>query len=155
MNLETRSLPEKRTERKRKRILPDMLNVPNVPKRRNLSKIRWNKTKKKKKPQFLFNPEYPKLSFDVYIDKDPSHTISIKYTTVDDVESTIKKLEKLYKAGKYPHKRIWQVGMIMKVRLEVLKEKKPEEYNLAKRYFEFLSKRTKMDEDDRHKKVFK
>ena len=68
---------------------------------------------------------------------------------------SIDKLEKLYKNKKYTHKRIWQVGMIMKVRLEVLKEKKPEEYKLAKRYFEFLSKRTKMDEDDRHTKVFK
>ena len=28
------------------------------------------------------------------------------------------KLERLYKKGKYTHKRIWQVGMIMKVRLE-------------------------------------
>ena len=61
------------------------------------------KNTKKKKPQFLFNPEDPKRSFDVYIDKDPSDTIPIKYTTVDDVKSTIEKLEKLYKNGKYSH----------------------------------------------------
>ena len=47
----------------------------------------------------------------------------IKYKTLDDVKSTIKKLERLYKNGKYPHKSIWQVGMIMKVRLESLKSK--------------------------------
>ena len=80
--------------------------------------------------------------FDVYIDKNPKDTIHIKYTTTQDVKNTIDKLEKLYKAKKYSHKRIWQVGMIMKVRLEVLKEKKPEQYNLAKKYLEFLSERT-------------
>ena len=47
----------------------------------------------------------------------------IKYTSIRDVKDTIKKLEKLYKAGKYPHKRIWQVGMILMVRLKVLKKK--------------------------------
>ena len=125
-----------------------------------------NKTKKKKKPQFLFNPEDPKLSFDVYIDKDPSDTISIKYTTVDDVESTIKKLEKLYKAGKYPHKRIWQVGMILKVRLGVIKKYSKtrypkakhvsKRYKLAERYFKFLSKRSKVEGfNERKKMVFK
>ena len=41
----------------------------------------------------------------VYIDKDPSDTIPIKYTTVKDVKDTINKLERLYKQGKYPHKR--------------------------------------------------
>jgi len=45
--------------------------------------------------------------------------------------------------------------MIMKVRLEVLKQKKPEEYKLAKRYFEFLSTRTKMNEENRYRSVFK
>jgi hypothetical protein len=62
-------------------------------------------------------------------------------------------LEKLYKSGKYPHKRIWQVGMIIKVRLGVLRNKKPDEYRLAKKYFEFLSRRTKIDGEDERKKV--
>ena len=57
---------------------------------KNKSKSK-NKTKSKK--QFLYNPDDPKKSFDVYIDKDPSDTISIKYTTVKDVKDTIKKLE--------------------------------------------------------------
>jgi len=119
-----------------------------------------NKTKK----QFLYNPNNPKKSFDVYINKDPSDTIPIKYTTVDDVKNTIIKLEKLYKSKKYTHKRIWQVGMIMKVRLEaMLKHKKTlyknaknvkSRYNLAKKYFEFLGKRTKELQDKRYKMNF-
>jgi hypothetical protein len=117
--------------------------------RKNRSK-KHNKTKK----QFLYNPDDPKKSFDVYIDKNPNDTIPIKYTTLDDVRNTINKLEKLYKSKKYSHKRIWQVGMIMKVRLEVLKDKKPNEYKLAKKYFEFLGKRTKLKDSERYKLTF-
>ena len=54
------------------------------------------------------------------------------------VDLSREKLERLYKAGKYPHKRIWQVGMIMYVRLKVLKDKKPKEYILSEKYFKFL-----------------
>jgi hypothetical protein len=118
-----------------------------------------NKTIKK----FLYNPNDPKKSFDVYIDKDPSDTIPIKYSTVKDVESTIKKLEKLYKNNYYSHKRIWQVAMIMKVRLEaILKHKKKlypsakhvyERYILSKKYFIFLGKRTKEKNDKKRKKM--
>ena len=117
-----------------------------------------------KKREFLYNPDDPKKSFDVYIDKDPSDTIPIKYTTIEDVKSTIKKLERLYKSGKYSHKRIWQVGMIMKVRLEaMLKHKRTlypnakhvrRRFQLANRYFQFLSSRTKADENIRKKMVF-
>ena len=78
-----------------------------------------NKKLNKTKKHFLYNPENPKKSFDVYIDKNPKDTIHIKYTTLEDVKNTIDKLERLYKNKKYTHKRIWQVGMIMKVRLEV------------------------------------
>ena len=105
-----------------------------------------NKTKK----QFLFNPKNPKKSFDVYIDKNPKDTIHIKYTTLEDVEHTIDTLEKLYKQKRYTHQRIWQVGMIMKVRLKVLQRKKPKQYALANKYFIFLGKRTKLDEKDRY-----
>ena len=112
------------------------------------------KYKNKTKKQFLFNPENPKKSFDVYIDKNPADTINIKYTTLDDVKNTIDKLEKLYKNKTYPHKRIWQVGMIMYVRLKVLKNKKPKQYAMAKKYFTFLGKRTKLDEKSRYKFSF-
>ena len=124
------------------------------------------KTKKKStKLQFLYNPDNPKKSFDVYIDKNPDDTIPIKYTTVKDVKDTIKKLERLYKSNKYPHKRIWQVGMIMKVRLEAMKKHKKtknpnarkvnERYNMSKKYFKFLGSRTKLDEKSRKKLTFK
>jgi hypothetical protein len=106
-----------------------------------------NKTKK----QFLFNP---KKSFDVYIDKNPKDTIHIKYTTLEDVEHTIHTLEKLYKQKRYTHQRIWQVGMIMKVRLKVLQRKKPKQYALANKYFIFLGKRTKLDEKNRYTLTF-
>jgi len=110
---------------------------------------------KNTKKQFLFNPENPKKSFDVYIDKNPKDTINIKYTTLEDVTNTIDKLEKLYKNKKYSHKRIWQVGMIMNVRLQVLKNIKPKQYALANKYFKFLGKRTKLDETERYKLSFR
>ena len=113
-------------------------------------------SKKKTKKQFLYNPDDPKKSFDVYIDKNPKDTIPIRFKTVKDVKQTIQKLERLYKAGKYSHKRIWQVGMIMYVRLKVLQKKKRQQYNLAKRYFQFLGKRTDIKtETDRKKYIFK
>ena len=103
-----------------------------------------------KKKQFLFNPKNPNKSFDVYIDKNPKDTIKIKYTTVEDVKNTIDKLEKLYKNKKYTHKRIWQVGMIMKVRLNVLKNIKPKQFSLANKYFHFLGKRTTLKDKERY-----
>ena len=53
------------------------------------------------------------------------------------------KSQKLYKKGKYTHKRIFQVSMILYVRLRALKDKKRTHYKIAKEYFEFLKKRTK------------
>lgn len=111
-------------------------------------------TKNKTKKRFLYNADNPKKSFDVYIDKNPNDTINIKYTTLVDVKNTINKLERLYKTKQYTHKRIWQVGMIMKVRLEVLKDKKPQQYKLSKKYFDFLGKRTKLSENERYKFKF-
>ena len=115
---------------------------------KNNTKNKLNKNKTKK--QFLYNPKNPKKSFDVYIDKNPKDTIHIKYTTLEDVKNTIDKLEKLYKNKKYTHKRIWQVGMILKVRLRVLQDKKPKQYALANKYFKFLGKRTELSERDRY-----
>ena len=107
------------------------------------------------KKEFLYNPDNPKKSFDVYIDKNPKDTIPIKYKTLKDVKDTIKKLEKLYKDKKYTHKRIWQVAMIMKVRLEVLKDTKPKQFKLSEKYLNHLSKRTKLNLEDRYKFKFK
>jgi len=122
-----------------------------IKKRNNQKKAKNYKTKKR----FLYSPNNPKKSFDVYIDKNTKDTIHIKYTTTEDVKNTINKLEKLYKERKYTHKRIWQVGMIMKVRLEVLKNKKPEQYSISKKYLEFLGKRTKLDDKERYNIAFK
>ena len=107
------------------------------------------------KKRFLFNPENPKKSFNVYIDKNPKDTIHIKYTTLEDVKNTINKLENLYKKKKYTHKRIWQVGMILQVRLKVLQSKKPKQYALANKYFKFLGKRTELSDKDRYNISFK
>jgi len=109
-------------------------------------KINYSKTKK----QFLYNPKNPKKSLDLFTNDNPEDTIHIKYTTLEDVKNTINNLEKLYKAKKYPHKRIFQVGMILKVRIAVLKDKKQEQYALANKYYEFLKKRTKLDDKERY-----
>lgn len=106
------------------------------------------------KKQFLFNPKNPKKLFDVYIDKNPKDTIPINYKTYSDTLKTIRKLERLYKSGKYTHKRIKQVAMILMVRLRVLKKKKMKSYTLAKRYHDFLAKRTKTEKNKRKKMKF-
>jgi len=123
-------------------------------KTRKTGKGSKTKIKTKTKKRFLYNPNNPKKSFDVYIDKNPKDTIHIKYTTTQDVKNTIDKLERLYKAKKYSHKRIWQVAMIMKVRLEVLKNKKSEQYSLSNKYLEFLSNRTKLNNNERYNVIF-
>jgi len=111
-------------------------------------------TKSRDKRKFFFNSSNPKKSFDVYIDKNPKDTIHIKYKTLEDVKNTILKLEKLYKNKKYTHKRIWQVAMIMNVRLRVLKNIKPKHYNLSNKYFKFLGNRTKLNNKERYNVSF-
>ena len=136
-----------------KNLTQDMIYMDKKYKLGKTSKICGGMVKTTHSKQFLYNPNDPKKSFDVYIDKNPSDTISIKYSNIDNIKKTIKKLERLYKTKKYPHKRIWQVGMIMKVRMEaMLKHKKTrykkakfvrERYNLTKKYFKFSGKRSK------------
>jgi hypothetical protein len=145
-----------------------MTSQKKYPKTRKSRKSRKSrKTRKNKKAQkFLYHPDNPDKSFDVYIDKNPEDTIPIAYSTVKDVKETIVKLERLYKSKKYPHKRIWQVGMIMKVRLEAMKKHQKtlypkakqvdERYKLANRYFLFLGKRTKQKTwEKRRQMIFK
>ena len=112
---------------------------------------------------YLFNPKNVKKSFDVYINKNPENTISIKYKTIQDVKNTISKLERLYRSKEYTHKRIWQVAMIMKVRLGVINKYKntkykkvkdiEQRYNLANRYYNFLKQRTSMKTFYERKKI--
>ena len=42
---------------------------------KNTTKHKTKKYKNKTKKQFLYNPDNPKKSFDVYIDKNPNDTI--------------------------------------------------------------------------------
>ena len=120
--------------------------------KQRLHKIKSKKTNTNTntKKTFLYNPKNPKKTLDLFTNDNPNDTIHIKYTTLEDVKNTIDKLEKLYKAKKYPHKRIYQIGLIMKVRLNLLKKIKQEQYALANKYYEFLKKRTKLEEKDRY-----
>ena len=118
-------------------------------------KLQDIKIKSKTKKTFLYNPKNPKKTLDLFTNDNPEDTIHIKYTTLEDVKNTIDKLEQLYKDKKYPHKRIFQIGLIMKVRLELLKKIKPEQYALANKYYEFLKKRTKLDDKERYSFLFK
>lgn len=115
-----------------------------------------------KKKNFLYNPN--KQTYDVYDDDKKKDTIPIKYKTYTDVIRTIKKLEKLYKNKKYPHKRISQVAMIMKVRLGIIKKYRKDRYpkakdvikryKLANKYFNFLKKKLKRKHLLKEKKWF-
>jgi len=107
-----------------------------------------SKTKTKKKENLFFK------NYDLYSDANPSDTIRIKYKTIDDVKNTINKLEKLYKSNKYKHNRIVQVANVMTQRLRVINDK-DKRFKLSKKYFEFLKKRTKLNEKDRKKLLFK
>ena len=103
-----------------------------------------NKTKTKQKTFFE--------NYDLYSDANPKDTIRIKYTTIKDVQDTIKKLEKLYKSKKYSTSRIVQVANVLTQRLRVI-NKNDSRYKLAKRYFEFLKSRTKQKTFDLRKKL--
>ncbi len=105
------------------------------------------------KNNYLYNKNNPK-SRSIFTDDNPTDTINIKYTTYDDVIKTIKKLERLYKQKKYTHQRISSVGLILKIRLELLKNTKKQHYELASRYLEFLKQRTKLNQEQRYKLKF-
>lgn len=103
-----------------------------------------NKTIKKKNTYFE--------NYDLYSDANPKDTIRIKYKTLKDVISTIKKLERIYKKGVKPHKRISQIVNVMTQRLRVINDKDPR-YKLSKKYFEFLKQRTKIKNSLDRKKL--
>ena len=109
---------------------------------------------KQKKKYFLYNKKNPNESSDIYSDDNPKDTIKVHYKTIEELKKTIEKLEKLFKKKKYNHKRIFQVGLIIKVRLEIMnkyrktKYKKAKDVNkrfiLSKKYYNFLKKRSKL-----------
>ena len=91
-------------------------------------------------------------NYDLYSDANPRDTIRIKYSTLDDVKDTIKKLEKLYKSGKYPHNRISQVVNVMTQRLRVI-DPNSNRFKLSDKYFDFLKMRTREKSEDKRKKL--
>ena len=99
---------------------------------------------------------------DIYNNENPKDTIPIKFTTLQDVKTTITTLEKLYKKGEYNHRRITQVAMIMRVRLKIIldkskaknKEQIKSRYQLAKQYSDFLKARTPLKKQDRKALTF-
>lgn len=143
-----------------KKIKTSLNKKKSIRKHKNISK---KTSKKKNKKQFLYNPKHPSKSMDIYNNENPEDTIPIKFTTLQDVKSTITTLEKLYKKGKYNHRRITQVAMIMRVRLKIILDKSKVKnkvqittrYQLAKKYSDFLKTRTPLKEKDRKKLIFK
>tara|TARA_R100000700_G_C3056997_1_gene73559 strand:- start:11 stop:337 length:327 start_codon:yes stop_codon:yes gene_type:complete len=91
-------------------------------------------------------------NYDLYSDANPKDTIRIKYATLEDVKSTIKKLENLYKKGEYPHNRISQVVNVMTQRLRVINAN-DKRYKLSNKYFEFLKNRTREKTEEKRKKL--
>lgn len=96
-------------------------------------------------------------NYDLYSDANPKDTIRIKYKTLQEVKDTIKRLEKLYKSKKITHSRNVQIVNVMTQRLRVIVknfDKGLDRFNLSKRYFEFLKKRTKLKNNERYKIKF-
>jgi len=91
-------------------------------------------------------------NYDLYSDANPKDTIRIKYTTLEDVKNTIKKLERLYKKGEYPHNRIIQVVNVMTQRLRVI-DPNDNRFKLSNKYFDFLKMRTREKSEDKRKKL--
>ena len=89
----------------------------------------------------------------LYTDEDASDSVAIKFKTISDVKSTINKLERLYKKGERPHKRISQIAQVLEQRTRFMKGKEKENA-LAKKYTDFLKERTKKPENERKKMKF-
>ena len=115
-------------------------------KRSTIGRAVHAKTPKKKQTYFK--------KYDLYSDANPKDTVKINYTTLKEVTDTIKKLEKLYKSGSKPHRRIVQITNVMTQRLRVITEKTGKggnRYKKSKRYFDFLKSRTKVKGEEKRK----
>jgi len=89
----------------------------------------------------------------LYTDENPKDTVSIKFSTVIDVKSTIRKLEKLFKSEKRPHIRISQIAQVLEQRLRFIKGA-GDRHKIAVKYKNFLKERTKKKGDERKKLTF-
>ena len=134
-----------------------------------------NQTITKKNPYFG--------QYNIYSNPKPNDTVRIKYSTLNDVIFTIKKLENLYKRKLRPHARISKIANVLEQRLRVIKDmrnlkktvktkkiKNPKQikknsisrftnkdiykrHKLAKRYFKFLKMRTSIKNDDSRRRL--
>ena len=96
--------------------------------------------------------------YDLYSDANPADTVRIRYTTVDDVKKTIKKVENLYKKDKITHSRAVQIVNVLVQRLRVIEKnfnKGSDRLRLARKYFNHLKERTKLELRERKKFLFK
>jgi hypothetical protein len=93
------------------------------------------------KKKFLYNKNNPKISRDIFSNDNPNDTINIKYSNINQLTSTIKKLEKLFKNKEKNHKRISQIALIIRVRLNIIKKNNK---NNNKKYNTDLDKRIKL-----------
>jgi len=97
----------------------------------------------KKYSNYKYNLHIKNNQRDFYLDKNAKDTFLIKYKSISEVKETICKLERLFKNGKYSHKRILQIDMMMYIRLRALVGKIKEK-TLVKKYINFLRKRVKV-----------
>ena len=89
----------------------------------------------------------------LYTDENPKDTVNIKFTTVDDVKNTIRKLERLFKSGERPHLRISQIAQVLEQRLRFIKGA-GDRHKISVKYKNFLKERTKKKGDERKKLTF-
>ena len=109
--------------------------------------------KKKKEPAEGTGKKPKGSTRRLYTDENPKDTVSIKFSTVNDVKSTIRKLEKLFKSGERPHIRISQIAQVLEQRLRFIKGA-GERHKIAVNYKNFLKERTKKKGDERKKITF-
>lgn len=133
-------------------------SATNIKTKKNIAnniKTHNNRKKVESKKSFYFNPNNPKKSFNVYTNKNPSNTIPTKYDTLESLKSTIKKLENLYKSNRYSHDRISKISNLLYLRLRAIKNRElaKKRLILAKRYKEFLKKRTAQKKNNNRKKM--
>lgn len=96
--------------------------------------------------------------YDLYSDANPSDSVRVKFDTIENLNKTISKIERLYKKNKITHARAVQITNVITQRLRVIYNntgKAKDRFDRSKNYFEFLKKRTKLSEEKRKKFIFK
>lgn len=117
------------------------------------------KSNSKEKKEFLYNKKNPSKSRDIFSNDNPKDTVNVKYSNIKELKGSIIKLEKLFSNKEKNHKRISQIAMIMRVRINEISNKiktyekvRSKTYLndlnkrviLIKKYTDFLKKRTKL-----------